>query len=176
MIRARLGENYAAAVASPSLLSLTVNTRALIIPAGFLLPALLLLLNTRNLRAAVVYALWVIPLIVMHGIAMQERYLYPAILMSGGATALAFGMVKRWRGVIIGALLLGALATWRNPIQDAATYAAEGQAFHAQMQALATQNPPGIVLPGDLIEWNYSAESWLRYYGYKGDITITGAR
>lgn len=172
---ARLGGGYGEGIAG-SFAGWFVNPSLILVPVGFAVPMLAALVMFRNLRALAVVALALLSqLAIYSGIAMQGHYLYPAALVTTGATALSlYALRKRaftFRLCLV-ACLLAFVVSWRNPVETARQWATEGERFHAEMRAIATENPPSVTIDSDLIEYRVSAQTWLRYYGYTGEITF----
>jgi len=59
-----------------------------------------------------------------------------------------------------------------SPLESATEWARQGDEFHAEMRAVAAENPPTFLLNSPLEEWNLSTTSWLRYYGWQGEFII----
>lgn len=170
---ARIGGGYGESVAG-SFAGWLVNPSLILVPVGFGVPMLAALIVFRNLRVLAVVAMALLSqLAIYSGIAMQGHYLYPAALVTTGATVVSlYALRKRafaFRLCLV-ACLLAFVVSWRNPVDVARQWAAEGTRFHAEMRAIATANPPTVTIDSPLIEYRVSAQTWLRYYGYTGEI------
>lgn len=173
IVLARLGGGYGESVAG-SFAGWFANPSLILVPVGFAVPLLAALVIQRNLRALAVIALALLSqLAIYSGIAMQGHYLYPAALVTTGATALSLYALRRHTrvfAVCVAACALAFAVSYRSPVETARTWAAEGERFHADMRAIATENAPTVTIDSPLIEYRVSAETWLRYYGYTGEI------
>lgn len=173
VVLARIGGGYGEGIAG-GLSGWLVNPSFVLLPVGFAVPMLAALLAFRSLRALAVVALALLSqLVVYSGIGMSGHYLYPAALATTGATVVSlYALRKRaftFRLCLI-ACLLAFVVSWRNPAEIAREWAAEGARFHAEMRAIATENSPTVTIDSLLIEYRVSAATWLRYYGYTGEI------
>jgi hypothetical protein len=156
------------------------NILWLLIPVGFGLPLVALAVRRWNARYALLLAVWVAPQLLIHGLGLKERYLYPAILASCLALPFAFYAYRHARVmqlVMALSIAVGAALFWRSPYMDALRYRDEAVTFHAEMRAIAADNPQTVTIQLDAVnpvEYAVSAGTWLRWYGYTGEIEYGG--
>ena len=177
VLRARLmtggyGEN----IAGFSLYAMSYNAHIILIALGFSVPMLIGAVKARSIGAIVLVAAGIASQIVVYSsIGIAGHYLYPVVLVTVGATVLSLHVLRRDRrllAVCALALMLSLANRFVSPIMSATEWGREGDEFHAEMRAVAADNPPTYTLNSPLEEWNLSTVSWMRYYGYTGEFII----